>query len=109
MWRNPTSLAECETALDNGKLYVPVGGGKFWLARRNGATKRYPSRFRVPIKYGFRETGTIEYSVHFMLLRIANSREEAESDRQADGMGIGKSEVVYSERTEHGITAYVEK
>jgi hypothetical protein len=113
MWRNPTTLAECETALDNGTLYVPVGGGRYWLARRNGATRLWKlnaARFRVPIKYGFKKCGAIDDVAHFGQCRIASAREEAEGSASiATGMGIGKSTVIYSERTENDITAYVEK
>jgi hypothetical protein len=113
MWRNPTSFAECETALDTGKLYAAAGSNRYWLARRNGATKRWKrdaTRFRIPIKYGFRGTGRIEHITDWQYLRIADSREEAEDSASvATGIGIGKSTVIYSERTENDITAYIEK
>lgn len=80
-WRNPTCRLDAETALDSGKLYAQRSVGKFWLARRNGATKTWktdPNRFRIPIKYGFKEYATIEQDAPWHMLRIANSREEAE-------------------------------
>lgn len=112
MWSNPTTFAECETALDSGRLYVQAGLGKYYPTRRNGVTKRWKrdaTRYRIPIKFGFRGTFAIDAVYQLQCFRIANSREEAETPEPRFMPGIGKSEVIYSERTENGITAYVEK
>jgi hypothetical protein len=84
-WKNPTSFDEAETALDGGKLYGAAGGKKYWLARRNGKTKRWkksPGIARIPIKMGLRMTAAIELFSQFDHLRIADSREEAEGPNE---------------------------
>jgi hypothetical protein len=84
-WVNLTSRAQIESALDKQMLYVALNNGKFWLARRNGATrtwKRSPERFYIPIKYGFRGYISIDEHSGRMLLRIATSRENAERATQ---------------------------
>jgi hypothetical protein len=67
---DPT-LDEIEYALDHGMLWVLVGSGRYWLARRNGATKRWkrePDRFELPVKSGMRNYGrlfrTSEVGIH---------------------------------------------
>lgn len=82
LWTHPLGLPAIEQALDDHGLYVAVGNGKFWLARRNGATKRWkkdPERFRIPVKFGFKGTGAIDQYTDRALLRVAGSREEAEA------------------------------
>ena len=62
-WPQPATLEEAEAALGAGRLFVFMAHGRYWLARRGGATKlwkRDPARFRVPIKAGFRARGAIE-------------------------------------------------
>lgn len=56
----PLTRQEFETALDAGRVEANMGGGKWWRARRNGATKLWktrPNEFRIPVKAGFRATG----------------------------------------------------
>ena len=56
------SLAEIEQALDSGKLFAAMSGGRYWQCRRNGRTqtwKRQPNRFRIPVKAGFRTCGEV--------------------------------------------------
>lgn len=48
--------------LDTHQLQVHMKNGNWWDCRRNGATKlwkRSPGRIRIPIKFGFRNTGAI--------------------------------------------------
>lgn len=48
--------------LDEHKLYVACHNGRWYAARRNGATrkwKRDASRIKVPFKYGFKGYGSI--------------------------------------------------
>lgn len=81
-FRNPINLADIEAALDGHSLYVAAGQGRFYLARRNGQTKRWkrePDRFRLPIKYGFKSCAAIEHDTDRTLMRIAASRDDAES------------------------------
>ena len=62
-WAAPASLAEAETALDAGRLYVRMSHAAYWQARRNGVTriwKRDPARWRIPVKAGLRAHGTVE-------------------------------------------------
>lgn len=83
-WVNPTHMTDLQHALDFGMLYVPMLTGRYWLARRNGATrtwKRDPKRFRIPVKYGFRGCSAITETTDMTLLRIAASREDAEYGR----------------------------
>lgn len=52
-----------EQLLDARRIEVSVGGGHWWVVRRNGATKLWkksPERIRIPIKAGFRDTGVID-------------------------------------------------
>lgn len=56
------SRSDIETALDKGCLWVRMGNGNWWKARRNGQTKTWKTRpmdFQIPIKAGFRATGRI--------------------------------------------------
>lgn len=80
-WTNPTGLAEIEKALDNQCLYAAMRNGKWWLCRRNGATKLWktrPADFRIPIKVGFRSYHAITQADDMANYRIAGSREDAE-------------------------------
>lgn len=55
---------QIEEALDKGQLYVAMRNGRYWKARRNGRTKHWvnkPEQFRIPIKYGFKNCGTITH------------------------------------------------
>ena len=77
----PTNLATLEAALDAGQLFRPVGNGRYWQCRRNGATKtwkREPSRFLIPIKYGFRGYDVITAQT-LSNYRIAPDRYAAEA------------------------------
>jgi len=56
------TLADIETALAAGSLWVAMNNGRWWNARRNGATKTWktrPSEFHVPIKFGLRGTARL--------------------------------------------------
>jgi hypothetical protein len=86
-WRNPTDRADIEQALNAGQLFVAMGKNSaeqpiYWQLRRNGRTqtwKREPNRFYIPVKYGYRGYATIDESYPLKLLRIAESRREAET------------------------------
>jgi hypothetical protein len=85
-WRNPINRADIEQALDTGQLFMDVtlraGPPRFWLIRRNGQTKtwkRSPDWFRIPVKYGFKGYDQIDHNYPKELMRIANSRQEAET------------------------------
>lgn len=85
-WRNPTPLdrQDIELALRSGKLFVAMANGKWWQARKNGATKLWktrPDHFRIPIKAGLRVYGAITHDSDMSNFRIAASREDAERDR----------------------------
>ncbi len=87
-WRNPHCIRDAEKALDEGKLYTAMSGGKFWLARRNGKTqtwKRDQERIRIPVKCGFRLCGELSHITFSPrdLWRIADSREEAEGPQNS--------------------------
>jgi hypothetical protein len=48
--------------LDSRQLYVALKNGRWWQARRNGATKTWKkdaSRVYIPFKYGFKGYGQI--------------------------------------------------
>lgn len=48
--------------LDAGKLQICTLDGKWYKVRRNGRTKLYkkePLQIRLPIKWGFKQTGAI--------------------------------------------------
>ena len=54
-----------ETALANGELWLAMHGGKWWRARRNGATKLWktrPADFEIPVKAGLRSCARIDSS-----------------------------------------------
>ena len=56
------TLIEIEEALDRGKLFVKMRSGRNWKARRNGKTQRWKrdvARFRIPIKFGYKDCGEI--------------------------------------------------
>ena len=62
-WAIPQTRADVEAALDGGKLFLAMQGGRWWKARRNGATKlwkREPDRFVIPVKAGFKATGRVD-------------------------------------------------
>jgi hypothetical protein len=84
MHTSPKTLAEIEQALDSHTLFTAMAPGKWWLLRRNGATKRWkrsPERFTIPIKFGFRGAGAImETTDKQLYLRIAASRADAERE-----------------------------
>lgn len=59
-WR---TRIEIEAALDAGNVWVAMSNGNYWQARRNGKTqtwKREPNKFRIPIKFGFKNYGEID-------------------------------------------------
>lgn len=68
------TLAQIEGALDQGKLYAKMSNGREWQCRRNGRTqtwKRDPSRFRIPVKAGFRATGAVEpHTLHDFVIKV---------------------------------------
>lgn len=81
-YTNPKNRAEAETALDAGRLFVQISAGRWWVARRNGATatwKKNPARFSIPIKMGINVYHKInEINVaNVSLFRIAASQDEA--------------------------------
>jgi len=56
---------EIEAALDAHEVWAAMRGGKYWIARRNGAThlwKTRPNDFRIPIKCGLKSFGEITQS-----------------------------------------------
>lgn len=56
---------EIEKALDEGRLWMQVRGGRWWICRRNGKTrtwKRTVFRFEIPIKAGLKVTGRIGHT-----------------------------------------------
>ena len=56
------SRDDADSALERGLLYVAMGNGKWWRARRNGKTKtwvREPGRFEIPVKAGLKAYGRI--------------------------------------------------
>lgn len=62
----PLSLEQIEANLDGhclkAVMRTSANGYSLWTVRRNGRTrtwKRDPLRFEIPIKIGFRQTGTI--------------------------------------------------
>lgn len=58
---------QIEQALADGKLWVRVANGNFWVLRRGGRTKLWktkPSAFRIPVKVGLGATAAItEFTV----------------------------------------------
>ena len=61
------TLERIESLLDSRKLqvaaYGPDGETRWYTCRRNGKTKlwkRFPKRFRIPIKYRFRDHAVID-------------------------------------------------
>jgi hypothetical protein len=88
MWRNPECIRDAERALDAGRLYIAMNSGRWWLTRRNGATKtwkRAETRREIPIKFGFKLCGRIgrDIETNWQHFRIADSRDEAESEQTA--------------------------
>ncbi len=56
---------EIGAQLDRGMICAAMHGGKWYRARRNGATKTWktrPGEFRIPIKAGFKACGYIEHN-----------------------------------------------
>jgi hypothetical protein len=52
-----------EGALERGKLWAAMAGGKYWKLRRNGATKVWktrPDAFSIPVKAGMRACTRID-------------------------------------------------
>lgn len=82
-WSNPQTCghqASIEELLASGRLFVAMGGGRFWQARRNGKTqtwKKRPGDYRLPIKAGLASTGEITQDTDPKTLRIADSQDEA--------------------------------
>lgn len=69
----PHTQAQIEEALAAGRLEVYITGGRWWRARRNGATKTWvtrPGEFRVPIKAGFKLCGCIQHNTPLDVFRI---------------------------------------
>lgn len=51
------TLDQIERLLDTGQLTFAVAPNRHWRVRRNGRTQRWkrtPTRFRIPVKIGFR-------------------------------------------------------
>ena len=51
------TLQEVEHALSHGYLWMRLNSGKYWVCRRNGATKRWkrhPSDWEIPVKAGLK-------------------------------------------------------
>src|ERR1700677_1426798 len=44
LWANPANLMDIEKALDARCLYIAITNGRWWLARRNGATRKWVTR-----------------------------------------------------------------
>jgi hypothetical protein len=69
---------ELETALDSGRLEINgcYNGSGWYRARRNGKTrtwKRDAERFEVPIKWAFKNYGTIDrHNLDSKAIRIAD-------------------------------------
>lgn len=64
MTANTMTRQAIETALDQGKVEILMGTGKWWRARRNGRTQTWktrPSHFRIPIKFGLRGYDAIDH------------------------------------------------
>jgi hypothetical protein len=82
MYRLVADRKDFEQSLDAGNVYVAAGGGRYWLARRNGATKFWKTRpldWSVPIKYGLKECARVTHeNFNSDLVRVASSRDEAE-------------------------------
>jgi hypothetical protein len=82
------TLQEIEAALDSGQLFVPMWRNMATMtctayqARRNGATKRWkrePDRFRIPIKFKFRDCCALDQTArHGRDFIIAADRASAE-------------------------------
>lgn len=48
---------EIEAALKEGRLFVAMANGRWWRARRNGATQTWktrPGHFSIPVKAGLK-------------------------------------------------------
>lgn len=61
--RNVRTRAEFETALDAGNVKARMSNGNLWMVKRNGRTQTWktrPSEFRIPIKIGFRDYGSVD-------------------------------------------------
>lgn len=81
-WYNPTSRKDIEDALLSQDLYVAMSGGQWWRVRRNGRTQtwaRAPERFSIPVKCGLKQCFRIDETSNLLMLRIAASREDAET------------------------------
>jgi hypothetical protein len=80
MYRLVADRKDFEQSLAAGNVYVAAGGGRYWLARRNGATKFWKTRpldWSVPIKYGLREWARVTHeNFNSDLVRVASSRDE---------------------------------
>ena len=72
--RRPANWADAEAALDQGKLFAEMTGGKFWLARRNGKTQTWKTRpfdFRIPVKCGLRSCGQLTpYTLAYFRIEV---------------------------------------
>lgn len=56
--------SQIELALSEGRLWVLMRSGAYWVCRRNGKTQTWktrPSEFRIPIKAGIRTYGDITH------------------------------------------------
>lgn len=77
----PKTRAEIEAALDSCRLFVAMDRGAWWQLRRNGTTRvwaRQPGSYRIPCKVGFRGFVQITQDYPTGLLRVADTREQAE-------------------------------
>jgi hypothetical protein len=62
----PITRENLDNYLDGGVLYIAMTNGKWYRVRRNGKTKLWKSdasKFRLPIKYGFRHYGYLDESL----------------------------------------------
>lgn len=83
-YRVPNKRQEAEKALDDGRLFVQMASGVWWVMRRNGSTKTWQKRpwlFRIPFKAGMRSYGYVT-ETNFLSFRIAASPEEARADNE---------------------------
>jgi hypothetical protein len=84
-YRLAVNRHDFEQSLAAGNVYVHVGGGRYWLARRDGKTKFWKTRpleWVVPIKMGYRDHARVSHiDFHTDAVRVAASRDEAEGRR----------------------------
>jgi hypothetical protein len=94
-WTNPIDQFEIEAALDEGRLYLAMSNGSWYILRRNGRTKtwrRSAERFYIPVKWGMYGYGVIDEGMPKANLRIAESRSAAEGKAVTDACGRGEGD-----------------